>query len=212
MVLYKILPIVAERKRQGVYKVGAEGYVSAPNWGNYTVLDKVTACEYFQGLTFDLETCRITNPQPDLVDTADPDIRKAWRKDLTRFKRGLKARAKVGALNGYIDTFTNTKEYQTSRWDFYVKELSAEDGTNMSDAGISNAQQYVLECMRTEQYPADLLRAFVFWAIKHNIYARSQLDNQSVLKYVDKMFNKHSLDYRKAYGVFGDKKLDTAVR
>ena len=216
MVLSKVLPIMCERKRQGMYNIGPVGVISR-SWGTYLGMDKANACEYFQGLTFDLKTCRIVNPQPDLLDTADPEIYKSWRKDLTRFKRGLKVRAKVGAFTGYVDTFTNTKEYKNNRgwgWDMFNRKLFAEDGTDMSNAENSNAQQYVLECMRTEQYPADLLRAFVLWAIKHNVYSRSQLDNQSVLKYVDQMFNKHSLDYRKAYGVFGKEKekLDTAVK
>tara|TARA_R110002110_G_scaffold86687_7_gene226108 strand:- start:364 stop:945 length:582 start_codon:yes stop_codon:yes gene_type:complete len=193
--------------------MGPIGVVSR-SWGTYLSVDKDNSCEYFQGLTFDLKTCRITNPQPDLLDTANPEIYKLWRKDLTRFKRGLKARAKVGALTGYIDALTSLKEYQSSRWELFRKELVAEDGTDISDAESRISTQYVLECMRTEQYPADLLRAFVLWAVKHNVYSRSQLNNQSVLKYVDQMFNKYSLDYRKAYGVFGNEKekLDAVVK
>ena len=213
MVLSKIFPMMCQRKRQGIYEMGPIGVVSR-SWGTYLSVDKDNSCEYFQGLTFDLKTCRITNPQPDLLDTANPEIYKLWRKDLTRFKRGLKARAKVGALTGYIDALTSLKEYQSSRWELFRKELVAEDGTDISDAESRISTQYVLECMRTEQYPADLLRAFVLWAVKHNVYSRSQLNNQSVLKYVDQMFNKYSLDYRKAYGVFGNEKekLDAVVK
>ena len=207
MVLHKIFPIRCERKRQGIYNIGAIGVVSN-NWGTYLSVDKDNSCEYFQGLTFDLKTCRITNPQPDLMDTTDPDMRKAWRKDLTRFKRGLKARAKVGALTGYI---TEVQSEDRS-WSLHNKEISSDSGIDLSHPENSDAQQYVLKCMDIEQYPEDLLRAFVFWSAKHNLYSRSPIDNTAVFKYVDQMFNKHSLDFRKAYGVFGDKKLDTVVK
>ena len=200
MVLHKIFHMGCTRKRQGIYEMGPMCW---ERQGHYTwpTLDKDFACEYFQGLTFDLKSNRITNPQPDLTDRAIPDVRKAWRKDLTRFKRGLKARAKVGALTGYIDEI-KSGEGGSRRWSLYNKEIKSDSGLDLSQPEYSDAQQYVLECMRTEQYPEDLLRAFVYWSAKHNLYSRSYIDNAAVFKYVDQMFNKHSLDYRKAYGVF----------
>ena len=209
MVLHKIFPMACTRKRQGIYEMGPVcGEQNPPyprtTYGLYSwpTLDKDFACEYFQGLTFDLKSNRITNPQPDLVDRAISDVRKAWRKDLTRFKRGLKARAKVGALTGYIDEIRSADR----TWSFWNSELRADDGSKiLTNIELTDSQEYVLECMRNDSYPPDLLRAFVRWAGKHNIYSRHKLDDKLVLKYVDQMFNKYSLDFRKAYGVFGDK-------
>jgi len=67
------------------------------------------------------------------------------------------------------------------------------------------AVELVLECMREDEYPPELLTSLAFWGYcNHGPYARREFDQQHMLQFIDRMFTNHSLMYRKAYGVFGE--------
>ena len=50
------------------------------------------APSYFKGLRFHMLTGECLNQRPDDTFIEDPEKRKEWRKMLTKFKRGMKAR------------------------------------------------------------------------------------------------------------------------
>ena len=157
-----------------------------------TVLYKTP--EYFTGIQFDLTTQTCLNPRPDLLDTVIPKVRKQWLRDVKRFKKGLKARAKVGALQGYIDEVVAARATQPSggwRHNF---------DNNLPTWSDPRTTQQVIDCMRTEQYPPDLLKLLV--QTTYLGWGSGEITNSMILENVDRVFNTHSIHYRKAYGVF----------
>jgi hypothetical protein len=191
--LWRVLPVTIERKRKGVYKIAGTNNQElqkssrAYDWiSNY-------APEYFAGIKFDLLSGECLNAKPDMLDTIIPEMRKQWLRDLKRFKRGLKARAKVGALQGHIDAITQeiTDGNQWSVRHEYETMLRT-----------PKSVEHLLECMRTEQYPPEILRMFV--GTVGLTWGQREITNQIVLSNVDNLFDKHSLTLRKAYGVFGE--------
>lgn len=197
MVLWKILPIGIIRKRSGVYSIGpvAEG---ATRWYGYPCSKR--SCEYFRGLQIRLGAVEILNPKPNFTDQVLPDVKKAWLRDLKRFKKGLKVRAKVGALNGVIeDIEQSSANWKTTGKNFWQFQESR------AQVDAPEAVELVLECMREDEYPPELLTSLAFWGYcNHGPYARREFDQQHMLQFIDRMFTNHSLMYRKAYGVFGE--------
>tara|TARA_R110000787_G_scaffold229803_1_gene337343 strand:- start:197 stop:778 length:582 start_codon:yes stop_codon:yes gene_type:complete len=186
-----------DRKRKDIYVVaGTEdpAFQTAEHNAHYHDWSKIKkdGAEYFNGIQFDLLTGVCLNAQPNMMDTVKTDVRKAWLRDVKRFKKGLKARAKVGALDGFIrDVKANT--INTTYW-AYKNSLPKWTSNEIT--------QLVLESMRTEQYPAELLHLIV--ATVDTGWQQRTTTNQDVLRNVDKVFDAHSIHFRKAYGVFGD--------
>lgn len=191
-VLYKIVPLILQRKRKDVYQIG-KTLREKSGWREWpTIMLSVDAPEYFTGIQFDLTTQTCLNPRPNLLDTVIPEVRKQWLRDVKRFKRGLKARAKVGALQGYIEEVKEERNAHVNGDWGYKNDLP-----NWEDSRIT---QQVLDCLRTEQYPPDLLKLVV--QTTYLGWGSGEITSSMVLENVDKVFNTHSIHYRKAYGVF----------
>ena len=192
-VLYKIIPLMLSRKRKGVYVISKIQAYHPPLY-RYLNVDHTNTLEYFTGMQFDLATQTCLNPRPNLLDTVIPKVRKQWLRDVKRFKKGLKARAKVGALQGYIDEVVAARATQPSggwRHNF---------DNNLPTWSDPRTTQQVIDCMRTEQYPPDLLKLLV--QTTYLGWGSGEITNSMVLENVDRVFNTHSIHYRKAYGVF----------
>ena len=181
--LCRIVPITIWRKRTGIYCIH-----SISGWSDKSKLTP----EYFSGIKFNLETGECLNPQPDMMDTIIPEKRKQWLRDVKRFKKGLKIRAKLGAFESIIRT-VEAERPSGSDWE-YIGKLPKWDSPDVTE--------HVLEGMRTEEYPQDLLKLLVQTA--NTGFNRDNTTNKDILENVDYVFNTHSLHYRKAYGVFGD--------
>lgn len=193
--LWRVVPIAIERKRKGVYSVGGINdpkmrYENRDEWCWSYIRNK--GVEYFEGIAFDMISGECLNPQPNLLDRVIPEKRKQWLRDVKRFKKGLKIRAKMGALQGYIRTVEKAKTDMGSVWKYN------ETVPRWDDPEIT---QHVLECIRTEEYPPDLLKLLVQTTVLER--GQREITDQLVLANVDSVFDKHSLHYRKAYGVFG---------
>jgi len=185
-VLYKIIPLMLSRKRKGVYVISKIQAYHPPLY-RYLNVDHTNTLEYFTGMQFDLATQTCLNPRPNLLDTVIPKVRKQWLRDVKRFKRGLKARAKVGALQGYIQEVVEDTGYIRN-----LHPIPQWDSPEIT--------QQVLECMRTDKYPPNLLRLLVQTV---NLgWRQTHITDSMVLENVDTVFNTHSVHYRKAYGVF----------
>ena len=183
--LWRVVPITMWRKRAGIYCIH-----SISGWCDKSKLTP----EYFSGIKFNLETGECLNPQPDMMDTIIPEKRKQWLRDVKRFKKGLKIRAKLGAFESIIRTVEAERPSGSgSDWE-YVGKLPKWNSPEVTE--------HVLEGMRTEEYPQDLLKLLVQTA--NTGFNRDNTTNKDILENVDYVFNTHSLHYRKAYGVFGD--------
>ena len=181
--LCRIVPITIWRKRTGIYCLQ-----STVGWSDRS---KITP-EYFSGIKFNLETGECLNPQPDMMDTIIPEKRKQWLRDVKRFKKGLKIRAKLGAFEGIIRT-VDAERPTDSHWKY---------DTSVPKWDSPDITELVLECMRTEEYPHELLKLLAQTA---NLgWGRGETTSKQVMENIDYVFDTHSLHYRKAYGVFGD--------
>jgi len=199
-VLFKIIPLMILRKRKGVYTLAESCSSLSYTYmgGDFTHVPKYDASkafEYFQGIQFNLPTRTCLNPRPDLLDTVIPKIRKQWLRDVKRFKKGLKARAKVGALQGYIEEVAEERKANNYGHWRYRDSLPKWDSPEIT--------QQVLECLRTEKYPPSLLKLLV--QTTELGWNQTKVTDSMVLANVDTVFNSHSIHYRSSYGVFGDK-------
>lgn len=181
LVLDKILPIMCQRVRKGVSRIGTGR--------KYSIDDDQP--EYFQVLKFNLKTRTWINPQPDASTTIIPTKRKMWLRDLQRYKRGLKARAKVGALQGYIDKANDERggARYYGRW------------RGLPPVGRAEMITTIVNSMKADEYPPEILEAFV-QAIPTG-YQRRAVTPEQVLETVDMVFTEHSVAFRREYGVFG---------
>lgn len=197
--LWRLIPFCMERKRKDIYVVAGVNdpkFQTAGHNAHYHDWSKVKkdGAEYFNGIQFDLLTGVCLNTQPNMMDTVKTDVRKAWLRDVKRFKKGLKARAKVGALDGFIKQVGIDKQKNGASYWSWKQGLDKWDSPEIT--------QLVLESMRTEQYPPELLHLIV--ATVDIGWQPAAITNDMVFNNVDKVFNTHSIHFRKAYGVFGD--------
>jgi len=195
----RVLPIHLARARKGVYRIDHEVRIPMRAhglWGTYPDYSylKNAAPEYFKGIKFNLLTGECLNAKPDMVTTELPEQRKVWRSELRRYKRGLKARIKVGALEGFIHEEHAALAVDKGRWRY--RRDACPDWTQPKLTNL------LIKSMRQEKYPAEVLHAFV-----RSVYADSpyhtNITEQHVLAAVDKVFKKHSEHLRRKYGVFG---------
>lgn len=95
MALHQAVPFAILRVSKGRYKLAAYNHLT-PN-----VFEKCRdhGIEYFEGIQFDLKTAKCLNPR---VIQVDDGKRTEWLRALRKFKRAIKTRAKVGAIDGLI--------------------------------------------------------------------------------------------------------------
>jgi len=199
ILLPRIVPVFLCRARKGIYQIaGEKAMIMKPSrWGNdypdWTHYRK-TAPEYFKGIKFDLLTGECLNPQPDQATTELPAQRKVWRSELRRYKRGLKARAKVGALRGFIDEERVAIRAAKSVWQYRRKVCPKWTEPEWADL--------LIKSMKKEKYPAEILQAFVR-STYSNSFASDGTTEELILKAVDQVFTQNSEHLRRKYGVFG---------
>lgn len=198
MLVRRIVPIHLCRYKKGVYRVAAEKTMSVVHSYGWTHLDwrymRYGAPQYFKGIKFNLLTGECLNAQPDLTTTELPEPRKKWRSDLRRYKRGLHARVKVGALRGYIEEENAAQAAAGSRWAYRNTIKPKWDSEELAAR--------LVRCMKANKYPADILQAFVRHAASH-WWTSSAIDDAQMLKFVEQVFRTNSVILRRRYGVFG---------
>ena len=197
MVFHKITPIMVQRFDKGKYRIGGQPSVHRPyRWPSIT---KDNSQQYYKGIKFDLVSGVCINPEPDESVEPIPEKRKVWLRDLKRFKRGLKARAKVGALTMHIQD-ANKMRTENSKLEWAERAQMVVDWDR-----TEGLRKKLIHCMRNEVYSEEILMAFVqsvhtdpYWARKGDT-----IDQEAVLLAVDTIFTKHSEILRREYGVFG---------
>ena len=202
MALHNAIPIVTERMGKGRYRIAHTKYLDKianekPDkeyfysvwWQSF----KEIGTEYFAGMTFSKEGI-CTNVQHAVTGEIDTEKRRVWLRMLRRFKRGLKARAKVGALQQHAkriyDKHAEMERKGQHRWQWQMPNWKSEKYYGM-----------LKEAMQTNEYTPEFLEAFVESATP-NTYGKTLATDAHILQYVDTLMNDLSYDLRKDFGVF----------
>ena len=146
---------------------------------------------YFKGLQFNLLTGECLNQRPDDKFIEIPEKRKEWRKLLTAFKKGLKARAKVHALDGIV------KEIETDR------QTKGQYGYERPDWSSDEWQDLLETCIRKTDYPKQLLKGFCQSSMIGGYYNTASTPTpKEIQQTVDNVMNDLSIPMRRRFGVF----------
>jgi hypothetical protein len=146
--------------------------------------------QYRQGIKFNLLTGECINPEPDMMQTIIPEKRAEWLRDLKRFKRGMKSRAKVGALQGFVDEAKRLRAKSAGHWAF--------QRDNSIDWKAPACAKMIVACMQADEYPPELLQAFVTDHLCVGFV--------TLTEHIDEVCKQNSVQFRAAYGVFGKPK------
>ena len=200
--LHGAIPIITQRIGKARYRIGHTAYIDRvtppkEQGGNYYhawwQVFKEHGVEYFAGMTFNHEGL-CTNPQYAVSGEIDTEKRRTWLRILRRFKRGLKARAKVGALQQHAkriyDKHVELERKGQHRWQWQLPNWQSKKYYDM-----------LKETMQTNEYTPEFLEAFVESATP-NTYGNSIATDAHILRYVDTLMNDLSYQLRKDFGVF----------
>lgn len=200
--LHRVIPIVTERMGVGRYRIAGTIHLDKvanekPDteyfYSNWWQSFKEVGTEYFAGMTFnDDGIC--TNPQFATSGEIDKEKRLVWLRMLRRFKRGLKARAKVGALQQHAkriyDKHADMERKGQHRWQWQMPNWRS-------------AKYYAMlkEAMESNDFTPEFLEAFVESATP-NTYGNTLATDAHILQHVDTVMNDLSYQLRKDFGVF----------
>ena len=201
--LHRWLPITMQRHRKGLYRVAhtedvlkrvMAGKPHDTRWyfypSYYTTMRKEAS--YFQGLQFNMLTGECLNRQPDDEFIEKPAERKVWRDALATFKRGIKARARVHALEGVIDKVWAERQ-GTNRWHWRQPDWSSTEWMALLESSI-----------RDNKFSVELLEGFV-QSTGDGYYVQHRPTSADVVKAVDKVCNQHSIELRRRFNVFEER-------
>ena len=201
MALHAMTPFMVQRFGKGHYRIGAHSkYPSHPSLHrHYLTINKANSQQYYKGIKFDLVSGVCINPEPDESVEPVPERRKVWLRDLKQFKRGLKTRAKVGALTMHIQK-VNEMRMENAKLQWSERTPMVVDWDTAKEL-----RKKLVRCMKKEVYSEDILMAFVqsvspdpYWSSSHAL-----VDQKDVLSVIDTVFNRYSQILRREYGVFG---------
>ena len=147
------------------------------------------APEYFQGIKFNVLTRECLNRQPDQTRTEIPEKRKEWRKKLATYKKGLKARAKLGAFNSHIQALDVSKNTRHSN--DWSNSWVEPDRINLLHTSMVNVD-----------YPQELLSEIVKSCLSQYWYGYKQVGSEHIQWEIDRIFKQASIPLRRKFGVF----------
>ena len=184
--LYRVIPFDIIRVGMGRYRIGHFLHITPktnPEFFNRSLLKQQP--ELFDGLTFSMLTGDCVNRKADLLTTVNPAARKQWLSTLRQYKKGLKVRQRIGALDAIAAAATAEK--QKNR---YAKPDWAQDAW----------KDKLFECIRDQKYPEDLLTG-VAQSVRVYYY-QNTVRPQDILTQFDTLCNQYSIDLRRRFGVF----------
>lgn len=197
---YRWFPFMFHRHRKNLYRMEHTKRLSekldeplADGESSYSKYNKVLneAPSYFQGIQFNLLSQECLNKRPDDKFIEIPEKRKEWRRALMAFKKGLKARAKVHALDGIAEEIRRERSMQ-SRYSWKQPDWGAKQWLDLLEGSI-----------RKNDYPKELLKGFVqsanmnYWGSTN-----SEATPGEIIKCVDKIMNDVSIEMRRRFDVF----------
>jgi hypothetical protein len=176
--LHGALPFYWYRVATGRWKIVHARHI--PRYGQYHSIMKKEAPEYFEGITFDLLTGDCVNRRPNLLSTVNPDARRVWRSKLTKFKRGIKVREKLGVF------------------DTLLKESGLPRPLLLINFYTSEGVAQVAEIIKSETFSTESMKSFAYMAYTlHGLRAPTSVANT-----VDAYLRNHSIALRKHFNVF----------
>ena len=201
---YRWFPFVISRHRKGLYRIRNTKNLDAEihqqtkgsdSQSTYSTFNSVmnSGPSYFCGIQFNLLTGECLNQKPDDKFIEIPAKRKEWRKMLTAYKKGLKARAKVHALDAIALEVIKEREQSQNSWHARKPDWSSEEWLDC-----------LQQSMTTLDFPKHLLKGFIESAMNNRGWGR-QTDVPTVddlIRTVDRIFADLSIPLRRRFKVF----------
>lgn len=181
--LHRIVPLVWLRKRYKFYQVSSYSFIprGERDWA-----------ELFKGLQFDLNSKKFLNAKAPLLERVDKDKKLEWTRLITKFKRGLRVRVKLGAVQAVIDNIIATQDTG--------KSFMKPDWTS------NEWQEFLLDCIVKDEYPMALLVGIARTHIRLSYWGGIKFvsNPESLMSDIDNMMNECSIGLRTKFGVFVD--------
>ena len=144
---------------------------------------------YFQGLKFNIITGECLNRRPDDKFVEKADERKVWRQALAKFKRGIKARAKVRAFDPLIEKVWAERQGQ-STYHWKQPDWSSQPWLDLLEKSI-----------RDNEFSKELLIGFCSTP-SSGYYQQSKPTSKEVFDGVHKILTDMSVELRRRFDVF----------
>ena len=201
---YRWFPFVINRHRKGLYRIrhtknlDAEIHKATKGDDNQTTYSTFSSVmnngpSYFCGIQFNLLTGECLNQKPDDKFIEIPAKRKEWRQMLTAYKKGLKARAKVHALDAIALEVMKERQQAQNSWHARQPDWSSEEWLDC-----------LQQSMTTLDYPKHLLKGLMETSMSNRGWGRTTeiptVDD--IIHTVDKIFTDLSIPLRRRFGVF----------
>jgi len=202
---YRWFPFVINRHRKGLYRIRNTKNLDAEihekikgnndRYAAYSTFNSVmnNGPSYFCGIQFNLLTGECLNQKPDDKFIEIPAKRKEWRQMLTAYKKGLKARAKVHALDAIAMEVIKEREKSQNSYHARQPDWSSEEWLDC-----------LQESMTTLDFPKHLLKGFIESSMSNNGWGRqSEVPTvDELIKTVDRIFADLSIPLRRRFKVF----------
>ena len=184
-------PFDVARHKKGLYRVAHQKALDTirelTKEHNYIIMRTQPA--YYQGLKFNMVTGECLNRRATDRFIEKPEERMAWRKTLAKFKKGIKARAKVRALDPFIDSVWVKRQGQ-NRYHWKQPDWSSESWIGLLE-----------KSMKDNVFPRELLIGLCM--TPHTGYYQQEKPNSSdVVKSTNKILNDLSIELRRRFNVF----------
>ena len=166
-------------------------FKSACYMSSWTVSSQMMreAPSYFQGLKFNIITGECLNRRPDDKFVEKADERKVWRQALSKFKRGIRARAKVRAFDPLIEKVWAERQGQ-STYHWKQPDWSSQPWLDLLEKSIRN-----------NEFSHELLIGFCSTP-PSGYYQQSKPTSKEVYDGVHKILTDMSVELRRRFDVF----------
>lgn len=193
-----------ERHRKGLYRVihsklfnprttwGTSAKWTNDDWERHYARHKDirnSSPAYYQGLKFNMITGECLNRRATDKFVEKPEERKAWRQTLARFKKGIKARAKVRAFDPLINDMWAERQKQ-DQYHWKQPDWSQESWVKLLE-----------QSMKDNVFSRELLIGFCMTP-HDGYYQQKKPTSSDVAKGVDKILNDLSIELRRRFDVF----------
>lgn len=181
----------AKMLSDGVGEAICNDFKSACYMSSWTISSQMMreAPAYFQGLKFDIITGECLNRRPDDKFVEKADERKVWRQALAKFKRGIKARAKVRAFDPLIEKVWAERQGQ-SQYHWKQPDWSSQPWLDLLEKSI-----------RDNEFSKELLIGFCSTP-PSGYYQQSKPTSKDVFDGVHKILTDMSVELRRRFNVF----------
>ena len=159
-------------------------------YAHHTVLhrDSGQFSDVFNGLKVNYVTGEILNRQFTDVSNVNPDARRQWLRSLSKYKHGIKVRAKLGVLDTIL---AEVKEERNRRMRFEWAQ---------PDWFSNHWQDRLANAIRDEDFSIDILKGIAQTA--EISYWNRGISKEHVIESFNKLVSRYSVQLRTRFGVF----------